>query len=225
MEMQYNKLGKSGLQVSRLSLGSWLTFGKQIGDETAEALMDFAYEQGINFFDNAEIYARGKSEQVMGAILKKKGWSRDSYIVSSKAFFGIGGYTAAILIRDHGWSPGYTFYAAAIIAFIVGCLIAMPVLRIRGAYLALVTLAVAVLFPTLLRWKKLEWLTSGAKGIDSHATGNYMQVLNDGHWQNWPSTIVAMLHDTSLKKDPLTKFFETYNWSKIIEKTVATLPD
>jgi branched-chain amino acid transport system permease protein len=83
------------------------------------------------------------------------------------AFFGIGGYTAAILIRDHGWSPGYTFYAAAVIAFIVGCLIGLPVLRIRGAYLALVTLAVAVLFPTLLRWKKLEWLTDGAKGIDS----------------------------------------------------------
>jgi branched-chain amino acid transport system permease protein len=87
--------------------------------------------------------------------------------IGHSAFFGIGGYTAAILIRDHGWSPGYTFYAAAIIAFIVGCLIAMPVLRIRGAYLALVTLAVAVLFPTLLRWKKLEWLTDGAKGIDS----------------------------------------------------------
>ena len=83
------------------------------------------------------------------------------------AFFGIGGYTAAILIRDHGWSPGYTFYAAAVIAFVVGCLIGLPVLRIRGAYLALVTLAVAVLFPTLLRWKKLEWLTDGAKGIDS----------------------------------------------------------
>ena len=83
------------------------------------------------------------------------------------AFFGIGGYTAAILIRDHGWSPGYTFYAAAVIAFIGGCLIGLPVLRIRGAYLALVTLAVAVLFPTLLRWKKLEWLTDGAKGIDS----------------------------------------------------------
>jgi aryl-alcohol dehydrogenase-like predicted oxidoreductase len=91
MEMQYNNLGKSGLQVSRLSLGSWLTFGKQISDDTAEALMDYAYAQGINFFDNAEIYARGKSEEVMGAILKKKGWSRDSYIVSSKAFFGIGG--------------------------------------------------------------------------------------------------------------------------------------
>lgn len=91
MEMQYNNLGKSGLQISRLSLGSWLTFGKQISDDTAEALMTYAYEQGINFFDNAEIYARGKSEEVMGAILKKKGWSRDSYIVSSKAFFGIGG--------------------------------------------------------------------------------------------------------------------------------------
>ena len=87
--------------------------------------------------------------------------------IGHSAFFGIGGYTAAILIRDHGWSPGYTFYAAAIIAFVIGCLIALPVLRIRGAYLALVTLAVAVLFPTLLRWKKLEWLTSGAKGIDS----------------------------------------------------------
>ena len=91
MEMQYKNLGKSGLQVSRLSLGSWLTFGKQISDDTAEALMTYAYEQGINFFDNAEIYARGKSEEVMGAILKKKGWSRVSYIVSSKAFFGIGG--------------------------------------------------------------------------------------------------------------------------------------
>ena len=91
MEMQYNNLGKSGLQVSRLSLGSWLTFGKQISDDTAEGLMTYAYEQGINFFDNAEIYARGKSEEVMGAILKKKGWARDSYIVSSKAFFGIGG--------------------------------------------------------------------------------------------------------------------------------------
>ncbi|MEY4286212.1 MAG: hypothetical protein RL511_285 [Bacteroidota bacterium] len=101
--MQYNNLGKSGLQISRLSLGSWLTFGKQISDATAETLMDYAYEQGINFFDNAEIYARGKSEEVMGAILKKKGWSRDSYIVSSKAFFGAGGQlpTQKGLSRKH----------------------------------------------------------------------------------------------------------------------------
>lgn len=87
--------------------------------------------------------------------------------IGHSAFFGIGGYTAAILVKDHGWSPGYTFYAAAIVAFAVGCLIALPALRIRGVYLALVTLAVAVLFPTLVKWKKLTWLTGGAKGIDS----------------------------------------------------------
>ena len=89
--MEYNNLGKSGLKVSRLSLGSWLTFGKLIEDKVSEKLMHYAYDQGINFFDNAEIYARGKSELVMGKILKKSDWSRDSYIVSSKVFFGTGG--------------------------------------------------------------------------------------------------------------------------------------
>ncbi|MFM7467123.1 MAG: voltage-dependent potassium channel subunit beta [Crocinitomicaceae bacterium] len=89
--MEYTNLGKTGLQISRLSLGSWLTFGKQIGDNTAEDLMDVAYDHGVNFFDNAEIYARGESERVMGRILKKKNWSRDTYIVSSKVFFGAGG--------------------------------------------------------------------------------------------------------------------------------------
>ena len=89
--MEYNNLGKSGLKVSRLSLGSWLTFGKLIEDKVSEKLMHYAYDQGINFFDNAEIYARGKSELVMGKILKKSAWSRDSYIVSSKVFFGTGG--------------------------------------------------------------------------------------------------------------------------------------
>lgn len=88
--MEYRRLGKSGLQVSALSLGSWLTFGKQIGDDVAEQLMIEAYDQGVNFFDNAEIYARGKSELVMGKILKKVGWRRSSYVVSSKAFFGDG---------------------------------------------------------------------------------------------------------------------------------------
>jgi voltage-dependent potassium channel beta subunit len=101
--MEYTNLGKSGLQISRLSLGSWLTFGKQIGDDVAERLMDIAYENGINFFDNAEVYAHGKSEEVMGAILKKKNWSRDSYIVSSKVFFGNGGQlpTQKGLSRKH----------------------------------------------------------------------------------------------------------------------------
>lgn len=89
--MQYRRLGKSGLQVSALSLGSWLTFGKQISDDVAESLMVAAYERGVNFFDNAEAYARGKSEIVMGNILAKQNWDRSSYVVSSKVFFGDGG--------------------------------------------------------------------------------------------------------------------------------------
>jgi len=89
--MEYRRLGKSGLQLSELSLGSWLTFGKQIGNGIAEELMHIAYDQGVNFFDNAEIYANGESEIVMGEILKKANWSRDSYVVSSKVFFGIQG--------------------------------------------------------------------------------------------------------------------------------------
>lgn len=86
--MEYRRLGKSGLQISALSFGSWVTFGKQIGDNTADELMSIAYEAGVNFFDNAEIYARGKSETVMGEILKKKNWDRSSYCVSSKVYFG-----------------------------------------------------------------------------------------------------------------------------------------
>ena len=89
--MQYRRLGKSGLQLSVLSFGSWLTFGKQIGDNTAEKLMATAYERGVNFFDNAEIYSRGESERVMGDILQKMNWDRSSYVVSSKVFFGDGG--------------------------------------------------------------------------------------------------------------------------------------
>ncbi len=89
--MRYRRLGRSGLQVSEVSLGSWLTFGKLITDETAEALMILAYDSGINFFDNAEIYSRGESERVMGRILKKMDWPRDTWTVSSKVFFGAGG--------------------------------------------------------------------------------------------------------------------------------------
>ena len=86
--MEYKNLGRSGLKVSRLSLGSWVTFGNQIGDDVAEALMIKAYDAGVNFFDNAEVYANGKSEIVMGNILKKLGWNRDTYVVSSKVFWG-----------------------------------------------------------------------------------------------------------------------------------------
>ena len=79
------------MKVSALSLGSWVTFGNQISDDIAEELMVLAYERGVNFFDNAEAYAQGKSEIVMGNILKKQGWARSSYLVSSKVFFGDGG--------------------------------------------------------------------------------------------------------------------------------------
>ncbi len=89
--MEYRYLGKSGVQVSALSFGSWLTFGKQIGDDVAENLMAIAYEHGVNFFDNAEIYARGQSEVVMGNILRKMNWERSSFLVSSKVYFGDGG--------------------------------------------------------------------------------------------------------------------------------------
>jgi voltage-dependent potassium channel beta subunit len=86
--MEYRRLGKSGLQVSALSFGSWITFGKQIDNRLADELLSIAYDNGINFFDNAEIYARGKSEEVMGSILKQKNWARSSYCVSSKVYFG-----------------------------------------------------------------------------------------------------------------------------------------
>jgi voltage-dependent potassium channel beta subunit len=92
--MEYRRLGNTGLQISALSLGSWLTFGKQISDETADELMSVAYDAGINFFDNAEIYARGQSEIVMGKILSRKKWERSSYLVSSKVFFGTEGKDA-----------------------------------------------------------------------------------------------------------------------------------
>ena len=88
MTMLYRPLGRSGLQVSALSFGAWVTFGKQIGDPVAKKLLHTAYDAGVNFFDNAEAYADGKAELVMGDILKKSGWRRSSYVVSSKVFFG-----------------------------------------------------------------------------------------------------------------------------------------
>jgi len=86
--MEYRRLGRSGLQMSVLSFGSWVTFHGQIEDKNADELMSIAYEQGINFFDNAETYADGESEKMMGRVLQRKNWDRTSYIVSSKAYFG-----------------------------------------------------------------------------------------------------------------------------------------
>lgn len=86
--MLYRRLGNSGLQLSILSYGSWVSFSKQLDTKKADELMSIAYEHGINFFDNAEIYARGESEKIMGNVLKKKKWDRSSYCVSSKVYFG-----------------------------------------------------------------------------------------------------------------------------------------
>jgi voltage-dependent potassium channel beta subunit len=86
--MEYRRMGKSGLQLSVLSFGSWVTFHKQINDGLADELMGIAYDNGVNFFDNAEVYALGESEKMMGRVLKAKNWDRTSYTVSSKVFFG-----------------------------------------------------------------------------------------------------------------------------------------
>ena len=86
--MDYRRMGRTGLQLSILSFGSWVTFHKQINDGIADELMGVAYDNGINFFDNAEVYALGESEKMMGRVLKAKNWDRTSYTVSSKVFFG-----------------------------------------------------------------------------------------------------------------------------------------
>jgi len=87
--MKYRHLGKSGIQVSELSFGSWVTFHSQFGMDSAVEMMAAAYDAGVNFFDNAETYAGGKSEELMGAALKKLGWRRGSYLVSTKLFWGL----------------------------------------------------------------------------------------------------------------------------------------
>ena len=86
--MEYRRLGKSGLRVSELSYGSWVTFSFQLDKAKAKKTMKHAYDAGINFFDNAEVYAGGESEKIMGAALKELGLQRDTYTVSSKVFFG-----------------------------------------------------------------------------------------------------------------------------------------
>lgn len=87
--MKYRHLGRAGIQVSELSFGSWVTFHNQAGIESAVEMMAAAYDAGVNFFDNAEVYASGKSEEVMGAALKELGWRRSSYLVSTKFYWGL----------------------------------------------------------------------------------------------------------------------------------------
>jgi voltage-dependent potassium channel beta subunit len=99
--MEYRNLGHSGLKISALSLGSWVTFGPQMNEEIAAECMQCAYEAGVNFFDNAEVYADGVAEEIMGAVLAKMGWDRSSYLVSTKIFWGGDGPNQRGLSRKH----------------------------------------------------------------------------------------------------------------------------
>ena len=99
--MEYRRLGKSGLWVSALSLGSWVTFGQQVDEETAYQCMKTAYEAGVNFFDNAEAYANGQAEIVMGNIIKRGGWKRSDLVISTKIFWGGKGPNDKGLSRKH----------------------------------------------------------------------------------------------------------------------------
>ena len=98
--MQYRRLGRAGLRVSALSLGSWVTYHNQVGVDSAVEMMAAAYDGGINFFDNAEGYAGGRSEEIMGQALKRLGWPRLNYVVSTKFFWGLDRAGEAVNRRD-----------------------------------------------------------------------------------------------------------------------------
>jgi voltage-dependent potassium channel beta subunit len=99
--MEYRYLGNSGLKVSALSFGAWVTFGPQMNEDKAAACMHAAYEAGVNFFDNAEVYAAGVAEVIMGKVLEKSGWKRSDYVVSTKIFWGGDGPNDRGLSRKH----------------------------------------------------------------------------------------------------------------------------
>ncbi len=99
--MEYRFLGNTGLKVSALSFGAWVTFGEQIGEDTASACMKIAYEAGVNFFDNAEVYAQGRAETMMGSVIKKMGWKRSDLVLSTKIFWGGSGPNDQGLSRKH----------------------------------------------------------------------------------------------------------------------------
>lgn len=99
--MEYRFLGNSGLQVSALSLGAWVTYGGQVGEEIAHECMSAAYDAGVNFFDNAEAYARGNAEIVMGNVIKRAGWDRSDLVISTKIFWGKRSPNTRGLSRKH----------------------------------------------------------------------------------------------------------------------------
>ena len=100
-KMEYRFLGRSGLKVSVLSLGAWVTYGYQVGEDVTYDCMNAAYQAGVNFFDNAEVYASGKAELAMGNAIKKAGWKRSDLVISTKIFWGGEGPNDAGLSRKH----------------------------------------------------------------------------------------------------------------------------
>jgi voltage-dependent potassium channel beta subunit len=101
VDMEYRKLGRSGLRISAISLGAWVTYGSQVGEEAAYECMTAAYDGGVNFFDNAEAYASGKAETVMGNVLRRTGWKRSDLVISTKLFWGGRGPNDRGLSRKH----------------------------------------------------------------------------------------------------------------------------
>ena len=117
-------------------------------------------------------------------------------------YFGLGAYTMAVLVDHYGWSQGWTLYIAAIFGFVAGCVTSLPALRLKGVYLALTSIGLAVLFPQLIKWQKLEWLTDGARGIDDLQYDEIPEwpILGElrgregrAVWMYWLAVIVAAL--------------------------------
>lgn len=176
--MEYRRMGSSGLQLSLLSLGSWITFSKQVGDIHADKLMSLAYEHGINFFDNAEVYGHGESEEMMGRIFKEKQWERSSYLISSKVFFGTHG-SQNNKPNQHGLSRKHIIEA---------CHEALT--RFQSEYLDLYlchrpdlnvpiveivrTMNTLILQGKILYWGTSEW--SAAEIMEAHAIANRLNL-------------------------------------------------
>ena len=99
--MEYRHLGRTGLKVSTLSYGAWVTFGNQLDVKDAVSILSLCREAGVNFFDNAEVYADGKAEEIMGAAIKQAGWKRSDLVISTKLFWGGSGPNDKGLSRKH----------------------------------------------------------------------------------------------------------------------------
>lgn len=176
--MEYRRMGRTGLQLSVLSYGSWVTFSKQVDDSTSDRLMGLAYDNGVNFFDNAEAYEGGRSEEMMGRVLHKKNWDRTTYCISSKVFFGL--YGKNNKPNQHGLSRKH---------IIEGCNMALK--RLQSDYLDLfychrpdretpmeeIVWSMNILLQQgkILYWGTSEW--SAAEIMEAHAVARGLNLI------------------------------------------------